>query len=95
MSHYVETTIVNVRHSAYDELIDRTSIFGNPYHLGRDGDRATVLEKYRAYFLQRIVNDPEFRRRVLELRGKRLGCHCAPKPCHGMVIVEWLVTHEM
>jgi hypothetical protein len=27
------------------------------------------------------------------LRGKRLACWCAPLPCHGDVIVEWLESH--
>lgn len=78
---------------AYDVAIDRTGPFGNPYPLRHERDRAAVLQRYREYFLDRVERDLEFRRRVLELRGKRLGCHCAgasPKPCHGMVIVEWL-----
>jgi hypothetical protein len=28
------------------------------------------------------------------LRGYRLACWCAPLPCHGDVILEWLDTHE-
>ena len=95
MPLYVETTVVNIHHGAtYDERIDRASIFGNPFHLGRDGDRTTVLEKYRTYFLRRVDDDAEFRRRVLELRGKKLGCWCAPKLCHGMIIAEWLAQHD-
>ena len=27
-------------------------------------------------------------RNLDELAGKRLGCYCAPKPCHGDVLVE-------
>lgn len=91
MAAIVDTVVVNMRTTTnYDVAIDRTSPFGNPYHLGKDGDRQVVLQKYREYFLRRVEADPEFRRRVMQLRGKKLGCWCAPLLCHGMIIVEWL-----
>jgi hypothetical protein len=86
----VDTTVVNMRFAAYDVAIDRSSPFGNPFHLKHESARGTVLHEYREYFYARVNNDPEFRQLVLALRGKRLGCHCAPKICHGMIIVEWL-----
>lgn len=64
--------------------------FGNPFIVGKHGDRARVIERYLEYFLKRIEEDAEFRSRVRELRGKRLGCFCKPLACHGDVIVEWL-----
>jgi hypothetical protein len=85
-----DTTVVNMRNSAYDVAIDRTSPFGNPFHLGKDGDRTTVLAKYREYFLERVEKDADFKRKVLALRGLRLGCWCSPLLCHGMIIAEWL-----
>lgn len=87
---FLETTVVNVYTTAFDVRIDRTTPFGNPFILGKDGDRTTVLAKYRAYFLKRVNDEPFFRRQVLALRGKKLGCVCSPKLCHGMVIAEWL-----
>lgn len=91
MAAIVDTVVVNMRTTSnYDVAIDRTSPFGNPYHLGKDGDRQVVLQKYREYFYRRCANDPEFRRRVLALKGLRLGCWCAPMLCHGMVIVEYI-----
>jgi hypothetical protein len=85
------TTVVNLHHgAAYDVRIDRTTIFGNPFRIGPDGDRGAVLDKYRAYFLNRVDSDSTFRQRVLELRNKRLACWCAPVLCHGMIIAEWL-----
>ena len=89
----VDTTVVNMRLSTYDVAIDRSSPFGNPFHLKYESERGTVLQQYREYFLARVEADPEFRKLVLALRGKRLGCHCAPKLCHGMIIAEWLETH--
>lgn len=49
-----------------------------------------MLGKYREHFLARIARDPEFRARVLALRGKRLGCFCKPGPCHGDVMAAWI-----
>jgi hypothetical protein len=93
VTHLVDTIVVNMRTTSdYDVAIDRSSPFGNPYHLGKDGDRQVVLQKYREYFYKRCEADPEFKRRVLTLRGKKLGCHCAPMPCHGMIIAEYVET---
>ena len=89
------TTVVNIRKKkgqstpAYDVLIDRRSIFGNPYQIGADGDRELVLEKYKLYFIKRLT-DPVFRGKVLELKGKVLGCWCKPLACHGDVIADYL-----
>jgi len=84
------TEVVNRRDGRYDVYIGRGSLFGNPYVLGRDGDRAEVILKYRDYFYGRLANDPDFRSQVLALRGRVLGCFCKPLPCHGDVIVEFL-----
>lgn len=83
------TTVVNKRKQKYDVYIGRGSPFGNPFIIGRDGNRAEVIRKYRDYFYKRI-EDSEFRDRVLSLKGKVLGCFCKPLPCHGDVIVEFL-----
>lgn len=66
------TTVVNIHHSPYDVLIDRTTIFGNPFpewKWGREG----CIKKFEVYFYDRIERDPEWRGKVLELRGKVLG----------------------
>jgi hypothetical protein len=63
--------------------IGRPSKFGNPFVIGKDGNRAQVIEKYRAYLNSR----PDLvRAAVAELRGKDLLCYCAPAPCHGDVL---------
>lgn len=48
------------------------------------------IEKYRRYFYERIKYDPVFKERIIELKGKTLGCFCKPFPCHGDVIKEYL-----
>lgn len=81
----MSTKVVNIRSGqAYDVMIDRTTYWGNPYHIGRDGTRREVIAKYRAY----ILNDPKRLAALSELEGKVLGCWCKPKPCHGDVLVE-------
>jgi hypothetical protein len=84
------TKIVNIRYSPCDVYIGRGSPFGNAYVLGRDGDRQEVIRLYKIDFYFKIKNDPSFRANVEALRGKKLGCHCHPMPCHGDVIVEYL-----
>ncbi len=71
-------------------MVDRTSEFGNPFRPDAHHGRDAVIERFRAYFLARVASEPAFRARVLTLRGKTLGCWCAPKACHATVIAEWL-----
>lgn len=98
------TTVVNLRHEKCDVKICRkpdnsipnppeTGCFGNPFFLKNvndDKERDEVIEKYEIYFRKRIDEDFEFRKAVLSLRGKRLGCFCFPRRCHGHIIVKWL-----
>jgi hypothetical protein len=76
--------------------------FGNPHPVYQFGKPWTVcpickikhmkgeaIEAFRKDFAVRIESDPEFRRRVLLLKGKRLGCFCDGN-CHGDVYKEWL-----
>jgi len=76
--------------------VGRPSTFGNPFPLTDptdDRERDRVIAQYAAYFDARIASDPEFRRAVETLRGRDLGCWCAPRPCHGDVILAWLAAH--
>lgn len=83
------------RHEEFEVYIGRGSIWGNPYRIGPGvGDRRAAIEMYRKHFYEIILNDPAKRRAVLALKGKRLGCHCKPDPCHGDVIAEFLNTFE-
>lgn len=77
--------VVHCKKEKYDVYIGRPSKWGNPYVLGRDGDRLEIVKKYDAY-IRADQNLLEACRR--ELRGKILGCWCAPKACHGDVLVE-------
>lgn len=87
----METTVVNIRSSnyEYDVFIGRPSPFGNPFHVGIHGSRSEVIDMFERWFRKKL-EDPEYKKRVLSLRGKRLGCFCHPLPCHGDVIVKIL-----
>lgn len=65
--------------------IGRPSKWGNPFVIGRDGDRDEVIAKYLAWLLARPEKIAEAK---LELRGKDLVCFCAPQRCHGDVLSE-------
>lgn len=59
--------------------IDRGTKWGNPFVLGRDGDRDTVIERYQ----HRLAREDSLLAALEELAGKALGCWCAPRRCHG------------
>jgi hypothetical protein len=81
-----KTVVVNKYRDQFDVYIGRGSLLGNPYN---DGTRKENIEKYREWFYNRLKK-PNFRSAVNRLKGKRLGCFCKPKDCHGDVIVEYL-----
>jgi hypothetical protein len=82
--------IADREHTPNEVYIGRPTVFGNPFHLGRHGERAEVLEKFRTYFNDRLAKDPIFWKQVQGLIGRTLVCHCKPLACHGDVIAEYL-----
>jgi hypothetical protein len=97
------TQAVNLKREAYDVYIGRAGrgqkgVFGNPVAIGRKcpecekvhKDGGSTLGCFRKYFFRRLEEDTEFKSEVLALKGKKLGCFCKPKPCHGDVIVKYL-----
>lgn len=88
--------IVNVKTEKADIMIDRTSILGNPFHIGRDGTREQVIQKYRSYLwnciqvideLNRIL-DVDILNTIAKKEELKLGCHCKPEPCHGDIVLK-------
>lgn len=59
--------------------IDRYSEFGNPFFLDSDGDRDQVCDGYVEY----LKHKRSLHSKIADLKGKVLGCHCAPLRCHG------------
>lgn len=76
------------------ERIDRRSLWGNPFRIGKDGNRATVIQRYQDEHLpvlrQVLVRGgwPDADMAFRSLRGRALACWCAPAPCHGDVLAE-------
>ncbi len=80
--------VVHVDFEDFDIYIGRNPDYGdtkwgNPFRIGRDGDRATVIRKYRMW----ISNQDRLMDEIWELADKILGCHCAPHACHGDVLL--------
>jgi len=76
--------VVNVRTEKADIYIGRGSKWGNPFFIGKDGNRDDVVVKYKTYILSR----PDLIASLPELKNKSLGCYCAPLRCHGDVLAE-------
>lgn len=64
--------------------IGRPSKWGNPYVIGRDGTREEVITRYKDH----VLSTPALVAALPELKGKQLGCWCAPLPCHGDVLAQ-------
>jgi hypothetical protein len=81
----VSDKVVHCKKAPFDVYIGRPSEWGNPFVIGIDGSREEVIQKYR----QRIEENRDTITHVrVKLRGKILGCWCAPAPCHGDVLAE-------
>lgn len=65
------------------------SDFHNPFHLGKDGNRAEVLAKFAAYWY--APEQAALRQRALRMpEDQILGCWCHPLPCHGHIIAGYI-----
>jgi hypothetical protein len=60
------------------------SKWGNPFVVGKHGARGECVKLYEGWLLE----NEELMAALGELRGKVLGCWCAPQSCHGDVLVR-------
>lgn len=81
-----KNTVVNIRFQNDDTYvyIGRGSKWGNPFILGKDGDRDEVCDKHEEW----IRKQPHLLESLDELVGKRLGCFCFPLRCHGDTLIK-------
>lgn len=90
----METEVVHINKDDYDVLIDRTTMWGNPFIIGIDGSRNEVIIKFDQWLDGIILQDYKQKERqdildnIKQLRGQRLGCWCKPKPCHGEILAR-------
>lgn len=89
--------IINKRKSSVSGVyVGRPSPLGNPFHIGTDGTRKQVIQKYRQWFKIQLEDETsQVSREIIRLVEKtrcygdlRLLCWCAPLPCHAEVIKE-------
>ena len=66
----------------------QSSIYCNPFKIGKDGDRNEVLDKYKDYIIKKLDNDINFKNELIKLKDKNLGCWCSPDPCHGDILLD-------
>ena len=83
------TRVVNIKNEPCDIKICRPSKWGNPFIIGKDGNRAEVIKKYHMW----IIKQPDLMNSLHELESKTLGCYCSPKACHGDVLL-YLIENE-
>lgn len=78
-----QTIVVHCKQESCDVYIGRPSKWGNPFIIGQDGDRHECLKKYAKW----LKEQPKLLADLPELRGKVLGCWCAPwNLCHGDIL---------
>ena len=86
------TKVVNIRNYDGDYIpIHRGTRWGNPFKIGKDGDREEVIIKYEKY----IRNRPDLLADLPKLVGERLGCYCKPRKCHGDILVKLIRERGM
>lgn len=88
--------VVHCKRADYDRYVGRAAglrgRWGNPFRIGPDGTREEVIEKYRSWLWEQLCAGEVSLEELAGLAGKVLGCWCAPKACHGEVLVraaEW------
>ena len=87
---------VHCKKEKFDVYIGRPTIWGNPFS-HKDGTlaeykmdtRDEAIEMYEFYMRDKIEKSPELKKLMIkQLDGKILGCWCAPKKCHGDVLIK-------
>ena len=67
--------------------IGRGSLWGNPFVIGKDGNRDEVVSKFYYHFKNNFVE--KYALHIEELRSKNLICFCNPNLCHGHILAEF------
>jgi len=88
----------NAKETDFGIYVGRGSILGNPFKIGKDGDRSEVILKYRSWLWKEVakrsavMDELERLYEIWSTKGKiSLKCFCFPKACHALVIGCYLV----
>ena len=89
-----DTRVVHIK-EPHDIYIGRPSEWGNPYtHIKDKSTKAQFITKTREEAISKyrewILQQPQLLLKLETLRGKKLGCWCKPKACHGDILIELL-----
>lgn len=66
--------------------IMRPHILGNPFVIGKDGNRKECVKKYETYLRIQMRSDRRFVNAILDLKDRDIVCCCKPQFCHGDVV---------
>lgn len=97
----IKTQVVRIRRKKTGEVVQDCDVYigrrmtlggwnlpqskwANPFPVKKEAERAEVLRKYEEW----IRTQPQLMASLEELRGKRLGCWCKPKACHGDILIR-------
>jgi hypothetical protein len=90
-----DTRVVHCQREEYDVYIGRPSEWGNPFtHIKAEATLAKFVvrtreEAVRSY-REWVKSQPHLMEKLSSLKGKKLGCWCKPKSCHGDILLELL-----
>lgn len=80
--------------------VGRGSVWGNPFVIGVDGDRETVIERYRKLLWSRLKSGEIVISQLASLHGRPLYSYPGMVECHGDVLVRaaawaWKQPHDI
>ena len=88
---------------AYDVIVDRTTILGNPYIIKSNYgiNRDVVCDKYNGYFYKNLHYNNLFKKELDRIyniyytyKKLRLFCWCSPERCHAETIKKYLINRK-
>lgn len=93
--------VVHCKHARHHVYIGRNpkgmapSKWGNKFVVGVHGARGECVALHEADLRERLREDAALWASLDELRGSVLGCWCAPRACHGDVLVRLANASEL
>lgn len=82
--------VLNMRNGNWGsgaQKIDRSTPYGNPFVIGRDGNRGIVCDKFEEW-VRRPEQAALREQAKRELKDCDLLCWCAPERCHGDLWIQ-------
>ena len=76
---------IRIANLSTDIKVDRGTPWGNPFVMRGEHERDLVCDQFEQYALWRLTIDPHW---LQPLKGKNLGCWCAPKRCHAETLLR-------